>query len=102
MDFEWDENKRLKTLRERGIDFIDMVDLWDDPRRQEVRDLRRSYDEPRYQMIGQVRFNIFFVVYTERVYDDGVEVIRIISARRANRKERELYKSGLFAQRVVV
>jgi uncharacterized DUF497 family protein len=102
MEFEWDENKRLKTLRERGIDFIDMVDLWDDPRRQEVRDRRQSYGEPRFQTIGQVKFNIFFVVYTERLYEDGVEVVRIISARRANRKERELYEKALFAHRVVV
>lgn len=40
MEFEWDENKRLKTLRERKIDFVDMIDLWDDPKRQEVRDNR--------------------------------------------------------------
>ena len=53
MEFEWDENKRLKTLRERKIDFIDMIDLWDDPKRQEVRDLRHNYGEPRYQTIGR-------------------------------------------------
>lgn len=101
MEFEWDENKRLKTLRERGIDFIDMVEVWSDPRRQEVRDHRQNYGEGRYQTIGQVKFNIFFVVYTERVYEDGVQVVRIISARRANRKERELYEKKLFSQRVV-
>ncbi len=33
MEFEWDENKRLKTLRERKIDFVDMIDIWDDPKR---------------------------------------------------------------------
>lgn len=101
MEFEWDENKRLKILRERKIDFIDMVDLWDDPRRQEVRDLRNNYDEPRFQTIGKMRFNIYFVVYTARVYEDGAEVTRIISARRANKKERDLYEKGLFSRRVV-
>lgn len=101
MEFEWDENKRLKTLRERKIDFVDMIDLWDDPRRQEVKDLRKNYGEPRFQTIGQVKFNIYFVVYTERVYEDGIEVIRIISARRANKKERELYEKMLFSVRVI-
>ncbi|PCM43750.1 BrnT family toxin [Marinobacter sp. ANT_B65] len=101
MEFEWDENKRIKTLRERKIDFVDMIDLWDDPRRQEAKDLRKAYGEARYQTIGKVKFNIFFVVYTERVYEDGVEVVRIISARRANKKERELYEKGLFSQRVI-
>lgn len=101
MEFEWDESKRLKTLRERGIDFVDMVDLWDDPRRQEAKDMRRDYGENRYQTIGTVKLNIFFVVYTERVYESGVEVVRIISARRANGKERDLYQKGLFSHRVV-
>jgi len=32
MDFEWDENKREKTLLERGIDFIDAALIWDDPK----------------------------------------------------------------------
>jgi uncharacterized DUF497 family protein len=101
MEFEWDENKRLKTLRERKIDFIDMIDLWDDPMRQEVRDHSDNYGEERYQTIGRVKFNIYFVVYTERVYEDGVEVIRIISARRANRKEREMYEKRTFSSRIV-
>lgn len=33
MDFEWDENKRQKTLLQRGIDFIDAALVWDDPMR---------------------------------------------------------------------
>ncbi|VAW89797.1 hypothetical protein MNBD_GAMMA18-2338 [hydrothermal vent metagenome] len=101
MEFEWDENKRLKTLRERKIDFTDMINLWDDPKRQEVRDRRNNYDEPRFQIIGKFKFNIYFVVYTERVYEDGVEVIRLISARRANKKEREMYEKRTFSARIV-
>ena len=102
MEFEWDEAKRLKTLRERKIDFIDMIDLWDDPMRQEVRDMRHEYGEPRYQTIGRSKFNIYFVVYTERVYEDGAEVIRIISARRANKRERELYLNMTFSAKAIV
>ncbi len=101
MEFEWDENKRLKTLRERKIDFMDMIDIWDDPQRQEVKDLRYNYGEPRFQTIGRAKFNIYFVVYTERVYEDGAEVARIISARRANKKERELYDKMLSSARIV-
>ena len=101
MEFEWDENKRLKTLRERKIDFVDMIDLWDDPKRQEVRDNRKDYGEPRFQTIGRSKFNIYFVVYTVRVYEEDQEVIRIISARRANNKERELYDKMIFSARVI-
>lgn len=99
MDFEWDENKRLKTLRERKIDFIDMIDVWDDPRRQEIMDVRQAYGEVRFQTIGRAKFNVYFVVYTQRFYERGIEVVRIISARRANTKERDLYDKGLFALR---
>ncbi|MFT3929509.1 MAG: BrnT family toxin [Spongiibacteraceae bacterium] len=100
MLFEWDENKRQKTLLERKIDFIDMIDIWDDPKRQQARDLRLPYGEARFQTIGKAKYNIYFVVFTERIYEDGVEVIRIISARRANKKERDLYDKGLFSMRV--
>jgi uncharacterized DUF497 family protein len=96
MHFEWDENKRLRTLRERGIDFIDMVNIWDDPNRQERFDNRISYGEGRIQTIGKYKFDIFFVVYTERSYEDGEEIIRIISARRATSKERKLYFDRTF------
>jgi uncharacterized DUF497 family protein len=96
MQFEWDENKRLRTIKERGIDFIDMVHIWDDPNCQERFDTRVSYGEDRIQIIGKFKYDIFFVVYTERSYDNGEEIIRIISARRATSKERDLYITRTF------
>lgn len=96
MIFEWDENKRLITLRERGIDFIDMAKVWNDTNRQERADHRFKYGEKRIQTIGKFMYDIFFVVYTERRYEAGEEIIRIISARRANKKERDLYISHTF------
>jgi len=47
MEFEWDENKRIKTLEQRGIDFWDAVLIWDDPLRQERVDTRNDYGEKR-------------------------------------------------------
>lgn len=96
MRFEWDENKRLKTLRERGIDFVDVVDLWDDNRQERV-DHRHAYGETRIQTIGVLKFEILFVVYTERMREGNEEVIRLISARRATSRERELYHTRRFA-----
>jgi len=85
MQFEWDEDKREKTLRERGIDFFDAAKIWLDPLRQERVDLRNNYCESRIQTIGKSHLGILFVVYTERAYEDGDLVIRIISARRAEK-----------------
>ena len=36
MIFDWDDKKREKTLRERGIDFIDAAMVWSDPKRQDL------------------------------------------------------------------
>lgn len=96
MLFEWNEDKRQKTLRERGIDFADVVAIWEDPHRQERVDARQDYGEERMQTIGTANGRVYFTVYTERVYENDQEVIRIISARRANEAERELYRTFRF------
>ena len=102
MIFEWDEDKREKTLRERGIDFVDAAKIWKDPIRQERVDRRRNYGETRIQSIGKSKLGILFVVYTERGYEDGEEVVRIISARKANKQERSDYERMVFHTRIVV
>ena len=100
MEFEWDENKRQATLLERGIDFIDAVLVWDDPFRQERIDDRKDYGEVRYQTIGKVSLGILFVVYTVRIYENGMPINRIISARPAKKKEIEQYKLHTFSKGV--
>lgn len=98
MEFEWNEDKRKKTLFERGIDFIDAALVWDDPLRQQRTDTRNDYGEVRYQTIGRGPFGILFVVYTLRVYEQGKMVNRIISARRAKKAEITQYESRVFAE----
>jgi len=101
MLFDWDDKKREKTLIKRRIDFIDAALVWDDPKRQERLDLRHNHDEKRIQTIGKVRFGILFVVYTERINENDQEVIRIISVRKANRKERKEYDNHTFHLRKI-
>ena len=43
MLFDWDEEKRKRTLQEREIDFIDAAFVWEDPLRQERIDERHNY-----------------------------------------------------------
>lgn len=102
MLFDWKDDKRDKTLLERGIDFIDAAFVWEDPFRQEREDQRRNYGEKRIQTIGKVSFGILFVVYTARVKEDGKDIIRIISVRKAGRKERKEYESRTFHLRKIV
>jgi len=83
--FEWDNEKSGANLRERGFDYAHAARIFEAPI-LEMDDTRADYGERRIQAIGQVDGDYLFVVYTWRK-----DVRRIISARRANRKERDIY-----------
>jgi uncharacterized DUF497 family protein len=87
VDFEWDEQKSAWTLKNRGFDFAFASRIFEAPVLERL-DARSEYGESRVQAIGAVEQDVLFVVYTNR---DGLR--RIISARRANKRERELWLS---------
>ena len=89
MDFEWDETKSETCFRERGFDFAYAARAFFDPDRLIQADDRRNYGEDRYQLMGKIEQRLFVVVYTPR--DD---VIRIISARKANQREVKHYENS--------
>jgi uncharacterized protein len=86
--FEWDENKARHNLRKHGVGFVASLAVFEDPRRIERVGDRRDYGEDRIQVIGLSAGRVLFVVYTRRG-----DVIRVISARRANRDERKAYET---------
>jgi uncharacterized protein len=86
---EWDENKRLSNLAKRKVDFNRVVSMFDGrivewPQRQS------NYGEDRFAALGIAEDLIFYVVYTWRG-----DRRRIITARRAVRRERERYHQSL-------
>ena len=85
MDFEWDDAKSEACLRERGFDFAHVVQAFADPRRVAEVDDRFDYGEVRHRLHGHVEGRLFVVAYTFRG-----RVIRIISARKADARERGL------------
>lgn len=86
MKFEWDEEKRLKTLLERGLDFRDAQKAWIDSHSVELS--IQFEDEARVIKISKFSDQkIYVVVFTYR--DDFV---RIISFRRASKKYEEIYE----------
>ena len=89
MDFEWDETKSETCFRERGFDFAYAARAFFDPDRLIQADDRRNYGEERYQLMGQIEQRLFVVVYTPRH-----DVIRIISARKANQREVKHYEDS--------
>jgi hypothetical protein len=84
--FEWDEAKRRANIERHGIDFVDVLAVFADPARVEVEDARRDYGERRYVILCPIRGRLFHVTWTTR----GA-VRRLISARRANRREQRIY-----------
>ncbi|MEP9318686.1 BrnT family toxin [Pseudomonas sp. LABIM340] len=86
MLFEWDEAKNLANIRKHGIDFNDALELFQQPYLAQ-RDDRENYAEERWINLGRIRSLIGVVVSTEREGD----VIRIISARKATRREARHY-----------
>jgi uncharacterized protein len=86
VDFEWDPLKAASNLAKHGVDFDTAAAVFDDPDRLVIIDDRRPYGEQRYQSIGLVAGVVLFVAYAIRG-----EKCRIISARKANRHEREAY-----------
>ena len=87
-EFEWDEQKSERNLRERGFDFEYATRIFDSPLVEEE-DRRRDYRERRIVVTGTIEDTIFVVVYTLRG-----KTRRIISARRANGKERDDYRKA--------
>jgi hypothetical protein len=90
MQFEWNEAKNLENIRKHEIDFADVPAMFDGEMLIELDD-RFDYGEDRWFGIGFLGFGIAVVVWTERQKD----VIRIISARRANRHEQKRFEQYL-------
>ena len=83
----WDEAKRESNLEKHGIDFVDAATIFEDRFRLERTDGRRDYGEARIQATGFGQGKLMFVVYTRRG-----DLRRLISARLANRNERQRYE----------
>lgn len=81
-DFEWDEAKSEACRARRGFDFAYALQAFGDPARVVTADDRWDYGEERYRLLGVIEGRVFCVAFTLRG-----ETIRIISARKANRRE---------------
>lgn len=91
--FTWDDAKNEINVKKHGISFEKASDVFSDPHALS-RVERIENGEERWQTIGMVgEILILLVVYTLRT---NTEEIRIISARKADRKERKAYDKSIF------
>ncbi len=93
MRFEWDETKNAINLRKHGIDFDDASLVFDDPLHLMRRD-RMVDGEERWQTLGVAAGTMLLLV--AHTYEDSHvgEIVRIISARRADARDRRRYEDG--------
>ena len=91
LTFEWDSRKARSNLAKHGVGFEEASTLFADPLSHTIPDPEHSRTEKRYITMGSA-FNgkLLVVVHTDR--DDN---IRIISARRASRRERRVYEENI-------
>lgn len=93
MKFEWVEQKSLMNVRKHGVSFELAKEVFADPLHIARLDYRYSYFEERWITLGSTKNSQILVVANVFFTDEGEEVIRIISAREANRKERSFYEN---------
>jgi uncharacterized DUF497 family protein len=91
MRYEWDRAKAAANYQKHGIRFEEAVTAFDDPFALIRLDEEHSHAEIREILLGRSIRGVVTVVFTDRSRDRR----RIISARRATRKERSQYEKGV-------
>ena len=92
--FAWDTAKAASNVRKHGISFEIATRVFADPFSIAVQD-RVENGEDRWQTLGMVEgYLLLIVAHTVRDDDGGAEIIRIISARRADSTERKRYEKN--------
>ena len=91
--FEWSSRKASKNIRKHGVSFEEARSAFLDENARLIVDDEHSDDEDRFVLLGlSVQLRLLVVVHCYRERDN---VIRIISARRADRIERRQYSEFL-------
>ncbi|MBI2890263.1 MAG: BrnT family toxin [Nitrospirae bacterium] len=89
LSFEWDEAKNRANIRKHGVSFEEAQTVFLDENAVRFFDPDHSQDEDRFIMLGMsFKLGVLVVCHCFRKSDD---VIRIISARKANRREETAY-----------
>jgi uncharacterized DUF497 family protein len=91
LSFEWDEAKAGENYRKHKVGFEEGITVFNDPLSLTIADPDHSADEQRYVDIGASdKGRVLVLSYTERSSS-----IRLISCRRATRRERRQYEEGI-------
>ena len=87
--FVWDEQKHKANINKHDISFLEATSVFDDDNAIYFDDENHSQDEDRFVVIGMSERSRTLTVC--HCYRDDDSVIRIISARKADKEENDLY-----------
>ncbi|MCI0333190.1 MAG: BrnT family toxin [Planctomycetes bacterium] len=90
MEFEWDDQKAARNLTKHGVSFQEAATVFGNPLAMTYYDPDHSQDEDRFLTVGHSSAGGLLIVS----HTDREDRVRIISARRATRKERKAYEEG--------
>ena len=91
VQFEWDEDKAAQNVAKHGVSFLTAAAIFANEIIERIDD-REDFGELRFIALGRVATEIYRVAYTWR----GERVIRIITAQKASKREREIYYREIF------
>jgi uncharacterized DUF497 family protein len=91
MKFEWNINKEKINIQKHGITFEQASYVFADPFALNKYDDKHSKNEDRWIMLGKSQNETVLVVVHTFRDNDGDELVRIISARKATKKEKIAY-----------
>jgi uncharacterized DUF497 family protein len=91
--FDWDERKNKANRAKRGVWFEEAQSVFDDPCALLFCDPDHSEEEERFILLGASSAGRILVVV--HCYKESEELFRIISARKANKKEVKVYEEGI-------
>jgi len=92
MQFEWDENKAKMNLKKHKVSFEEAKSVFYDKGALFIGDPDHSKDEDRFVLVGLSELMRELVVsHCEWYNEKGIESVRIISARKADKDERRVY-----------
>ncbi len=91
MNFEWHPAKAEINLAKHGVSFKEAQETFDDENGIVFPDEIHSEGESRFRLLGASQLHLLVVTYTLRMDENGHEIIRLISARQAERWEKRQY-----------
>jgi len=92
LKFEWSKTKNSSNIEKHQVSFEEAREVFEDPMHISKLDHRFDYFEERWITLGFTSKDKILVVANMFFDEHGEEIIRIISARKANQNERTFYE----------